>query len=168
MLSEDTARIAFAGMTYGKSDLPFTKHLEDVVAVCKRYLYGYFVSPEDRDAIVDACWLHDLVEDTDYDIAFVRANFGPLVAEIVEDVTDKPGKNRRERHRNTYPLFARKPKSKFVKGCDRIANTTSASVDNPSLMEMYRREYPYFRETLYVAGEFEEMWEELDRLHGVV
>ena len=163
--AQDFARIAFRGMTYGKGDTPFFKHLEDVHDVAARYLPAYFVSHRERDAILAAAWLHDLIEDTDYTLEFVRGQFGDLVAEIVEGVTDKPGENRKARHRATYPLIACKPLPKFLKMCDRIANMTSCvNTGNAGVLAMYRKEYAYFRETLYVGGEFDALWAELDRL----
>lgn len=163
-VAKDFARIAFQGMKYGKGDTPFFVHLEHVHRNATKYLNAYFVSHRERDAILSACWLHDLVEDTSYGIDSVRSNFGDLVAEIVEGVTDKSGNSREERHRNTYPLIADKPLAKFVKLCDRLANTEACKIGNQTLYEKYQSEYPYFRETLRREGEFDSMWKDLDEL----
>jgi (p)ppGpp synthase/HD superfamily hydrolase len=45
---------------YGSA--PYSKHLEDVVTIAKRYLY--YLEEEEREIVLAVCYLHDIVEDT--------------------------------------------------------------------------------------------------------
>lgn len=124
---------AHEGQRYG--DLPYRFHLQEVVSSL----------PESAsDEIVAAAWLHDAVEDTDLTLDEVRDTFGGHVARIVDFVTDSPGENRRERKRKTNERLMRAPvEARTVKLADRIANM-KASIENPGLAKMYRREFPDF------------------------
>lgn len=63
ILVEKTKKLAVsahADLTYGPDDRPYTWHLEKVAGLATRL--GY---PEE---VIAACWLHDIVEDTEVDL----------------------------------------------------------------------------------------------------
>jgi (p)ppGpp synthase/HD superfamily hydrolase len=154
-MHEDYAIQKHGSQKYG--DQPYYVHLDHVYSTAVRFYPGAL-----PDRIKIAAYLHDVIEDTDATFEEVSTLFGEDVAGIVDAVTDKPGQNRAERHRATYPLIRENPDAVFVKVCDRIANMESSVVSNPRLFSMYVREYPYFRSTLYRASEFDAAWEHLD------
>jgi guanosine-3',5'-bis(diphosphate) 3'-pyrophosphohydrolase len=157
------AYAAHAEQKYG--ELKYITHLDHAHDVAVRF--GMKASD-----ILAAVYLHDTLEDTkitDQDLAYI---FGPDIANLVWRVTDEPGKNRKERHEKTFPkVRAGGYPAVVVKLCDRIANVeTSARGPNKSKFAMYRKEYPEFRDALYVkqfgtnfnAGI--RMWDHLDTL----
>ncbi len=123
---------------YYSDDYPYFVHLYQVVSVAK-----YFNLSED---VIAACWLHDVIEDTatSYnDLAFI---FGSNVADIVYDVTDELGKNRKERHTKTYKKVAANPEAIKVKLCDRIANLSFGLMTlNERKIHMYIKENEEFK-----------------------
>jgi (p)ppGpp synthase/HD superfamily hydrolase len=150
------ARAAHAGQTYTSGSF-HDKHLARVVATLRRY--GI-----DEPRLLAAAWLHDTVEDTDVTIEAVEQTFGADVADLVWRLTDEPGKNRRERHELTHRKIRGRSEAVGIKLADRIANVQSSAEERSHLRGMYRAEYPQFRADLYRAGEFDELWAELDRL----
>lgn len=134
---------------------PYVAHLDAVVAVLKEF--GHFDS-----ALLDAGYLHDVLEDTDTSLKELLDWFIPEAVELVVTVTDQPGKNRAERHAATYPRIAANPKAVTLKLADRIANVR-ASVRHGTHWGMYCQEYGGFKAAL--KGEHHgAMWAELDRL----
>lgn len=161
MNAEHFATEAHRGQTYGNGE-PYTVHLARVVEVLKRFGFG-----KDR-ALINAGWLHDTIEDTPVRYHDIWARFGGDTAELVEDVTDRPGKNRRERHANTYPALGhRGGRSVALKLADRIANVEySVERKDDGKLKMYRKEHPEFVRYLHRNGEHEEMWDHLGELLG--
>lgn len=136
---------------------PYSIHLAAVSAVLSRF------------GIVDenlhkAAWLHDVVEDTPTKLEEVKTLFGPVVADLVHRVTNGPGKNRKERHENTYPKIFASDDAITLKLADRIANTEQSIKDNGDLLQMYIKEYPDFKYMLFKPGSHDEMWLHLDKL----
>ena len=133
---------AHKDQTYG--DLPYDYHLKEVVknvlgsASYKNVPFG------EQDSVVAAAWLHDVVEDTDVTLNDIRDQFGGRVARIVDFCTDEPGENRKERKAKTLKKIAKAPSyAKLVKLGDRLANMR-ASIENPGMSKMYRKEFPQF------------------------
>lgn len=127
---------AHGAQLYG--DQPYVSHLEQVVAVLRRF---GLATPE----IEAAGWLHDVLEDTTataVDIA--GAGIPDSVVAIVAAVTDEPGANRKERKAKTYPKIAANRDAVAVKLADRIAN-----VEAGGKADMYAREHPEFRRALF-------------------
>lgn len=98
---------------------PYHIHLAAVVRVLNDF--GYVGAYE------AAGWLHDVVEDTDVDLATVAERFGPEVASMVDAVTGL-GATRAERNARIYAGIAREPQAAAVKLADRIANVEAAPV----------------------------------------
>lgn len=145
------------------SDKPYIFHLANVCQTLNRF--GFSI--ESHPSLQVAGILHDVVEDTEVKIRDVRSRFGDRVADIVKLVTDQPGETREERHRATYPELSTNLDAILVKLADRITNIEySEFTSNLKQWRKYRKEYPYFRETLYKADHTEavQMWKTLDNL----
>lgn len=154
---------AHDGDTYG--DFPYTKHLNDVYNTMT--MFGIF-----EELLLVVTWLHDTIEDTQVVYEDVHNEFGGKVANLTYLVTDKRGKNRKERQQNTYPELAKDPFARLVKLADRISNLTMTMHDSQEKFGMYEKEYPYFKETLQSEMKSEDtfhdievkMWGHLDKL----
>lgn len=155
---------AHAGQTYGLDGRPYTEHLGGVVSVLYRW------ERFRRDAhLLAAGWLHDTIEDTKVDYAAIFGLFGGDVANMVDAVTDRPGKNRREKHEATYPMvrYIGGDRAAWLKLADRIANVEySRSTKDKGKLKMYRGEQAEFKRLLGTTQVEEEveMWKWLDTL----
>lgn len=154
---------AHEGDTYG--EFPYTKHLNDVYNVL--VTFGVF-----DEMVLVLAWLHDTIEDTQVVYEDIHDKFGEKVANFTYLLTDKRGKNRKERHKNTYPELAKVHLTRLVKLADRISNVTMTTHDGQEKFVMYEKEYKYFKETLQPEMNFDDefynievkMWEHLDKL----
>jgi guanosine-3',5'-bis(diphosphate) 3'-pyrophosphohydrolase len=153
------AERAHEGQRYG--DGPYTTHLDDVANVLADHGCD--------EAVVSAGYLHDVLEDTQVTPEELEAAFGPRVRRAVELVTDKPGRNRRERHEATYPAIATAAASgqhdaTEVKVADRIANLRRSLAGDAGRLRMYLKEHDRFRELLRRPGVADGLWATLDAL----
>lgn len=151
------------GSQFYDKDKPYIFHLANVCQTLNRF--GFSI--ESHTHLQVAGILHDVVEDTEVKPKEVRSRFGDRVADIVKLVTDQPGETRDERHKATYPLLATNNDAILVKLEDRITNVEySEFTSNLKQWRKYRKEYPFFRETLYKADhdEAKPMWATLDKL----
>ena len=153
--ASEFAKRAHAGQKYGGGDF-WTMHLARVVETLKSF-------GEDNPILLAAAWLHDTVEDTDVTIDDIRREFGDDVADLVWRLTDEEGRNRKERHHLTHMKIRGRSDAVRVKLADRIANVESAFEERSHLRGLYREEYDAFFEDLYREGEWEEMWQYLER-----
>lgn len=139
-------------------EMPYVFHLDAVHSVLVEF--GC-----DNPAILAAAYLHDVLEDTDYDPIKLQMEFGTGIAMIVNRVTNRPGKNRKKRNLATYPIIRMAKSSIMLKLADRIANVRQAKNDSPGLLQMYAQEYPDFKVQLYNDDHgVATMWQELDSL----
>lgn len=76
---------------------------------------------------------------------------------------DEDGKNRKERHRNTYPKIALSKKATLIKLCDRYCNVKESLSDKRKL-KMYQKEHEYFKKTLYIYDEYKGLHNEIDEM----
>jgi (p)ppGpp synthase/HD superfamily hydrolase len=137
---------------------PFVYHLDMVYQNTK----DFCLPPDVRVA----AFLHDIIEDTKVTYEMVRHYFGAITASLVESVTDKPGKNRREKHENTYPLLRIYGKNGVaLKLCDRLANATvSYREKRKRIFNEYQQEYPFFRHTLYSKEDgLDDLWNAVEK-----
>jgi (p)ppGpp synthase/HD superfamily hydrolase len=151
--------------------VPITVHLDAVTSKAAEEAVKYYDPKWDKELIevlIAAAWLHDTVEDTDVEVKGIKKEFGVDVAEIVNDVTDGPGKNRLQRHLNTYWRTRQNDLSIFVKMCDRWHNQKRSTEKAERFMEMYHREYLYFKFALYQPGMYDDFWEQLDDQYDVM
>lgn len=138
----DYAVAAHGDQKYG--DAPYSLHLSQVA-----YLVDLAV-PNDPE-MVEAAWLHDVLEDTPATFNELEKLFGPRVAGLVFAVTGE-GKNRKERSASVLrkiQAYGGKPcrglgkDAAILKLCDRLANVTSCVFHgNKSLLQMYWNEWP--------------------------
>jgi (p)ppGpp synthase/HD superfamily hydrolase len=144
-------------LLYG--ELPYVTHLDDVYNVLVEF------NITNKNTLI-AAYLHDIIEDTKYTYKDIWFMFNRTIADIVWAVTDKHGKNRAERHRNTYPELAYDINAISLKLADRISNVRRSI--GKDIYKMYKKEYAYFKETLYKNNDIHaKMWAELDKLMEV-
>ena len=108
-------------------------------------------------ALLCAALLHDVVEDTAATQEYVCMCFGDDVADLVERVTNKPGKNRAEKHKNTYPRIQENNRARLLKYADRLANIRSCCSEwmrtgKKGMFAMYYREADGFMAALKVPN----------------
>jgi (p)ppGpp synthase/HD superfamily hydrolase len=139
--AKDYAIKAHKDQRYG--EYPYSYHLNMVV----NNLVTLW--PDVSQDVIVAAWLHDVVEDCSKPIDEIEALFGPYVAVLVGLVTDCDGANRKERHEKTYPRIAGNLDACKIKLADRLANSQFASQNNPGMLKMYKKEYPYFKQVLF-------------------
>lgn len=146
------ASIKHQNQLYG-TGLPYTHHLAAVEGVLRRFNVI-------EDTMLNAAWLHDVVEDTNTKVKEIAEMFGEEVAILVAAVTNEPGESRKVRAALTYPKIRNTKGAVCLKLADRIANVEHGG----KLVDMYKREYEDFRRALYTKDEYENMWVHLDGL----
>lgn len=153
--AKDFAVRKHGAQKYG--DRPYVVHL----AAVRRVLVeaGYVGS------ILQAAWLHDVLEDTPTTAEELRASFGEDVFQLVWAVTGV-GKNRKERVAAAYEkIRALLPYQGggHLKLADRIANVEACvATGNASLLSMYQKEMPSFEKALLGIGD-SRLWDRLRR-----
>jgi (p)ppGpp synthase/HD superfamily hydrolase len=162
------AEQAHQNQKYGA--LPYRVHLEAVQKVLERF--GYLVNPHSFDPQVAqvrvAAWLHDVLEDTVLSASNLEYHVGPEITDLVQRVTDEPGRNRKEKKLATYPKIKGNYYATVLKLADRIANVEASkqmkAEGNKNLYLMYFKEYPDFRLHLFEEQGPIKMWQYLDTL----
>lgn len=150
------AKVAHYGQKYGENK-PYFFHLNQV------YQKGKSLGASDH--VLTLCLLHDVLEDTKYTRKNIKKFFGPKIAHHCWILMDKEGKNREERHKNTYPMIGLMKDTTFVKLCDRYCNVKySLDSGNQRMFNMYKKEHEYFKKTLYVYEEHRALQEQIDDL----
>lgn len=98
-------------------------------------------SVSEDDETVAAAWLHDVVEDTAVSIDTIRAEFGPVVSALVEQVTDVSASidgNRAHRKEIDRMHSAEgSPSAKSIKLADMIDNLPSIIAGDPKFAKVY-------------------------------
>lgn len=139
---------------------PYEIHLRMVFGKAKEYLH--LLDEEYHDNVLSAAWMHDTLEDCAITYNDIRdAGFSDRVADIVYDVTNELGKNRKERAERTYPKIAKNKLAVYVKVCDRIANMKYSASKGSCMSDKYRGELNHFIDVLNVYPELEPMFDEL-------
>jgi (p)ppGpp synthase/HD superfamily hydrolase len=141
-------------------NVPYSVHLTYVVMIAMKFIHN--IRPEFQEKAIQACWLHDTVEDAGVTYNDIHKVFGEFVAEVVFAVSNEKGKNRKERNEKTLPGIAKNRTAVFVKLCDKIANTLYSKNSSSSMHAKYSSEFEHFKNVLYVKGEYEDMWEYLE------
>lgn len=133
-MAEAFARGAHAGQKHG--DRPYWTHLRDVAG-------RLLIWKHKRDSpTVLAAWLHDTIEDTNVTYQDIKELFGRNVANIVWNVTDEMGRNRKERKEKTYPKIFSTPESTMLKLADLYDNVFKAIEHEDENLDMYIKEWP--------------------------
>jgi len=146
MTEKDTVRYAIqchGNQKYGS--MPYIYHLHKVAQLVKKW----GGSAEQ----IQAAYLHDTVEDTDTTLGDIQHNFGSGVAQLVGLLTNQVSKEA------TFKRIRTNRSAVLIKLCDRLANVTEGGK-----LDKYRKEHPLFKSILYKPGEFDGLWNELDRL----
>ena len=91
-----------------------------------------------------SAWLHDIIEDTEWTKEDVEREFGNVVAQLVDNVTDAPGKNRKERKAKTFIKIIKDKRSVLLKLADRIANVKHSLKVRSKHLSMYVNEHEEF------------------------
>jgi len=143
------------GKKYGNQ--PYTYHLQQAVEqLYEHVLVLPVLRCHDHDFIVCATWLHDVIEDTGTTADELGRLFCDQVVELVEAVTDGPGKNRKEKKAHVYVnIRAQGPAALAVKLADRLANSLACGLakdPDASMLSMYRKEQYVFEQELWVMA----------------
>lgn len=132
---------------------PYEKHLNDVVNVLERFGFGgkYLVGG----------YLHDTLEDGALSYNKIKRVFGEEIADMVDGVTDRYAKTRKEKKVLTLPITAKNQSSIILKLADRIAN-----IEHGGKIDMYASEYAEFKNYLFgnTPLDGKPMWEHLEKL----
>jgi (p)ppGpp synthase/HD superfamily hydrolase len=119
---------------------PYWHHLEEVA-----YLTKYSGDLDIPEHVVQAAWLHDVLEDTSVEYHELQEEFGDEVARLVSWLTDaytsREYGNRKERKRLERRRFKRAPYyAKVIKLADLISNTSSIVERDPEFAKVYLEE----------------------------
>lgn len=149
---------------------PYSVHLEDVVKNAERY--SYYLQTEDKIDVLNACWLHDTIEDTENNARRLQHKFNTKTAEIVVAVSNVRALDKKEEILLTLVQIRKAgPLAIFVKLCDRMANgaNSKSSIDDKSerTFKRYKNEYTIFKYALQIDNEYAEMWKELDEIFEI-
>lgn len=142
MKAQQFAIKAHGNQMYG--DKPYEYHLQKVVDNTKKF------GGEQKH--IQAAYLHDVLEDTYIKREELEKKFGKEVTDIVDLLSNTGNKE------ETFKRIRTNPDAVFVKLADRLANTSEGKKN-----DKYRKEQPLFKSILYRKGEFDEMWDQLDK-----
>jgi len=128
------ATVAHYGQARKYTGEPYIVHPE-AVANLVREVEGR------TDVMLAAAWLHDTVEDTYVTHEYLRAEFGPAVAGLVDQLTDvsRPWHGNREirKARDREHLAFASPEAKTIKLADLIDNSRSILAHDPGFAQLY-------------------------------
>ena len=149
-----------AKCNYGKN--PYVIHLDMVVS------FARLIGEEDY-SFLQACYGHDILEDTKVTAEVLRIyGFTEEAITLIDLVTNKPGKNRQERHTNTYPAIAANDRARKLKICDRMANISFTFItENYRLLDMYSKEHPAFLSYFFRVEdsiEVDKLWDRMEKM----
>ena len=162
---------SFALERHGDQDhgsLKIATHLECVVDNIIWWIEdtnadGVLIPLKTQFEMIAAAWLHDVLEDTASTVEELTELFGEKVAGMVMAVTDSPGRDRWERHCETYyRIRDAGPYTVAVKLCDRLHNQKRSIDNGEPWITTYCSEYRGFKLALYRPGMHDALWELLD------
>jgi (p)ppGpp synthase/HD superfamily hydrolase len=148
----DSKIIAFAieahqNVNHLYDNKPYSVHLALTVSYALKYID--LVPEPYQSVVIDACWLHDTIEDTRMTYNDIRAVANPAVADIVYAVTNEKGKTRKDRANEKYYEGIKKCDfASFVKLCDRLANAKYSADSDSRMKQVYLTENEYFINSL--------------------
>ena len=145
--AKDFANLAHNSVNQTYMGAPYILHLRLAQNVAERYINGY-TEEVFKENLLAAVWLHDTLEDCHH-VSYntLKSSFNIKIANLVYAVTDKKGRNRKER-KDFESILATKGAT-FVKLCDRIANVEAGIIFKGDQLEMYRKEQFNFALQLY-------------------
>lgn len=117
---------------------PYFVHPAEVVTLLTTEFRGA------TQEMIAAAWLHDVVEDTPVSLETIYMRFGPIVGNLVAELTDKSKPedgNRAARKAIDREHMARaSAEGQTIKCCDLIANTSSIAQHDPKFAKLYLQE----------------------------
>ncbi|MUK89810.1 HD domain-containing protein [Ornithinibacillus sp. L9] len=120
--AKDFAEKAHHGQKRKNSDVPYITH---PIRVAKRLERAGF-----SEELICAGYLHDVVEDTIYEIEDIQKNFGSRVAELVAAHTEDKSKSWQERKLHTIDTIKHAEKEvKFLIVADKLDNLLGLEID---------------------------------------
>jgi hypothetical protein len=115
------------------SGVPYSEHLQAVVRLVAEVT--------DDPETLAAAWLHDTVEDTPVTVKDIEEAFGPVLAELVMELTDvsRPGDGNRAVRKtiDLNHLASASPRAKSVKLADLIDNCKDICKHDPAFARVY-------------------------------
>lgn len=123
---------------------PYEYHLYMVDDVIEEFID--LIEEEHMDDVRGGGWTHDTIEDCGETFNDVKKATNEEVAELAYALTNEKGKTRAERANSKYYRgIRRKPRAKFLKLADRIANVKHSKFSGKSgMFEKYQKENPKF------------------------
>jgi (p)ppGpp synthase/HD superfamily hydrolase len=146
------------------ADKPYVYHLDMVAQYGIKY--KELIPVDEFISVMIAIYGHDTIEDCAITYNDAVELFGHESADIIYDVTNELGKNRKERALKTYPKISNNPLAQFVKLCDRLANMQESLNTNSSMFKKYKQELPTLKSSFqkHEGYDFTQMWNELESL----
>jgi (p)ppGpp synthase/HD superfamily hydrolase len=145
---------------------PYSVHLSMVALFAQKYINE--LPTAIQSDILDACWLHDTIEDCRLTYNDILKISNKQVADIVYAVTNEKGKNRSERANEKYYNGIREIAfATFVKLCDRLANVLYSKNSKSDMFKKYKSEHSTFIQSLFpnaIPYEYSKMVDELNCL----
>lgn len=136
----------------------YENHLAKVAQIGVAFWQPPLSEKYTKEQMYAICLLHDTIEDTGTTKEELQKKFGFIVADAVWRLSDEEGANRKERKLKTYPKIRHRPISVYGKLCDRLQN-----IQRRGKVSMYRKEHSEFKAALYIEGEFEDLWNEIEK-----
>lgn len=143
----------------------FRNHIFPCFEIATREFYPLY-NNENVDVAEDliiSVILHDTVEDTHLTTNDIFHHFGAVISSIVDFVTDIEG-SRKERKAHMNQKFQEEKDTYigdyavYVKLIDRLQN-----IRRGGKREMYLKEHPEFKKSLYTEGHYEDIWAEIEK-----
>lgn len=132
-------------------DQHYDYHLNMVYEVAKAYID--VIAIEDRESVLAACWVHDIIEDARETYQDVKKNTNKTIADLAYALTNEKGRTRAERANDKYYKGIKETKNaSFIKFCDRIANVKYSKKSNLVKFERYKAENDNFMKKIYVSN----------------
>ncbi|MEO6305958.1 MAG: phosphohydrolase [Bacteroidia bacterium] len=148
---------------------PYSVHLAMVVMYAQKHFEDAYILPNCFDTILNACWLHDTIEDCRLTYNDVKKVAGEDVANIVYAVSNEKGRNRKERASDLYYFGIRETAwATFVKMSDRLANVKYSKDTNSRMLEVYRKENVDFLNAMFPDAKFNHLKEMVKELHELL
>ncbi len=126
-------------------------HLNMVYETAQQFISN--VASEDRESVLAACWVHDIIEDARETYNDVKKATNETIAELAYALSNEKGRSRAERANDKYYEGIRHTKNaSFIKFCDRIANVSHAKKTGSRMLAIYKKENKAFVAKILVPG----------------
>ena len=130
---------------------PYMKHLAEVA--------GIVASVTSDAEVLQACWLHDTIEDTDTTYEELQVSFGTRVADMVKSLTDVEEGNRATRKARAQVRLVKAPAEvQTIKYADGISNLTSIWTHDRKFAKTYLKEWKHLLQVMNKGDPFLYAW----------